>query len=107
MDGNIILIGTYKDVQQTLVVINEVAASYWKGRGYTVVDTPKGKAVVSKNADTGEDMPNSLTMTWDEASPLNETEWYIADPAGTEEFMYWRDKIPEGITIRTRVGTKQ
>ena len=111
------LIGTLPDVQHDLYIINEVAAMWWASQGYTVIQTPQGKAVVGKNAQTGEDNPEGVTTTWDIPKPVNftydeqtgeqipdaGTEWYIADPASDARFVDWRDYVPEGVTLKARI----
>lgn len=110
MDNALILKGTLAQVQHDLAVINAVAAAWWASQGYTVIDTPSGKAVVGKNAATGEDNPNAMTTTWAEPRPVNftmdeqtgeitpeeGTEWYIMSPSSDPRFADWRLYIPDG-----------
>ena len=93
MDKHIILeFDTIQKAQTCLAVINQLAAVYWVSQGYTVLDTPEGKALVGKNALTGEDMPDSaMTITWDVVRELNGS-WYITDPATRPEFSLWEER---------------
>ena len=110
-----ILVGTLSDVEHDLYIINEVAALWWASQGYTVIQTPQGKAVVGKNQATGEDTAEALTTSWDIPRPLiftigedgevipdKETEWCIADPASNKRFADWRQYVPDGVTLKTR-----
>lgn len=94
MDRHIILeFDTEAKAQTCLAVINQLAAAYWVSQGYTVLDTPEGKALVGKNAATGQDMPDSeKTITWDtvKVSPVNT--YYFSDPAQNENFSLWVER---------------
>lgn len=110
----LILRGTQAQVQHDLYIINQIAAGWWASQGYTVIDTPQGKAVVGKNAATGEDNPDALTTTWAEPMPVDFTVdeetgetiptegtlWYITSPTSDTRFALWRDYLPEGVTIQ-------
>ena len=113
-----ILVGTLSDVEHDLYIINEVAAMWWASQGYTVIQTPQGKAVVGKNEATGEDTAEALTTSWDIPRPVNftvseigevipdeGTQWFIIDPASDTRFVDWRDYVPEGVTLKTRAIT--
>lgn len=91
MDKHIILeFDTIQKAQTCLAVINQLAISYWESRGYTVLDTPDGKALVGKNAATGEDMPESAkTTAWDEIKTSPDGTYYFSDPAQNEQFSLW------------------
>lgn len=91
--------GTLEQVQHDLEVINAIAAAWWAAQGYTVIDTPSGKAVVGKNAETGEDNPDALTTTWDEPTE-GDGFWYITSPSSDARFSDWRAYIPQGVTIQ-------
>lgn len=104
----IIMKGTLADVQHDLAIINQVAAVFWAEQGYTVIDTPQGKAVVGKNAATGEDNHEALTTTW--AVPAQdevEGYWYIVDPASDPRFVDWRDRVPQDVFLRTTIGVRE
>lgn len=105
------LIGTLEQVEHDLAIINEIAAAWWAAAGYTVVETDEGKkAVVGKNAATGEDNISALTMTWavpqavdftiDEETgatiPGEGTLWFIPSPSSDPRFRLWRNYLPEG-----------
>lgn len=108
------LVGTQEQVAHDLAIINDVAAAWWSAQGYTVVQTEGGKAVVGKNAATGEDNAEALTTTWAEAAPVDYTTdeesgeimpsagtlWWIPSPSGDQRFYLWRDYLPEGAGIR-------
>jgi len=97
LDNYIILeFASEKSAQKCLYVINQLAAAYWASEGYTVLDTPQGKALVSKNAATGEDMPNSvLTTTWDVVQVSPNKTYYFNDPAQREQFSKWEERALE------------
>lgn len=114
MDQYLILRGTQAQVQHDLYIINQIAAVWWASQGYTVIDTPEGKAIVGKNAATGEDNPDALTTTWAMPSPLDYTIdeetgaviptegtlWFIPSPTSDPRFYLWRDYLPDGVTIQ-------
>lgn len=107
------LVGTLEQVQHDLAIINEVAAAWWSSQGYTIIQTEQGKAVVGKNALTGEDNPDALTTTWAEIMPVDFTTdeetgaitpvegtlWHIPSPTGDQRFYLWRDYLPENTEI--------
>lgn len=113
MDSTLILKGTLEQIQHDLGVINAIAAAWWASQGYTVIDTPNGKAVIGKNAQTGEDNPEALTTTWAEPMPVDYTIdeetgavipadgtlWYIPSPTSDPRFKDWRQYIPQGVEI--------
>lgn len=101
MDGHIILAGTLEDVSHDLFLINEIAANWWASKGYTILQTANGKAVVGKNFNTGEDIPDALTTSWDTPQQAEDGAWFITDPATDARFIDWRDYIPEGVLLRT------
>ncbi len=106
MDRPLILKGTVEQVQIDLDIINQIAAAWWAAQGYTVIDTPEGKAVVGKNAATGEDNDKALTTTWAIPQPLDpeneDGEWFIPSPSTDPRFVNWRDYIPQGVEILCR-----
>ena len=106
MDGHLILTGTLEDIDHDLSIINDIAASWWAAQGYTVLQTPDGKAVVGKNFRTGEDDAQALTTSWDAPQMDENGSWFIADPAGDPRFADWRDYIPDGVVLRTIAVTK-
>ena len=87
--------------QTALDAVNEVAAAWWAGQGYTVVDdakSPSGKRVIGKNALTGEDEPNKMgTLTWDEVKERIDGTFYFTSPADKPQFSKWRDHLPPGL----------
>ncbi len=91
MDKHIILEFDKEQKAQTcLSVINQLAAAYWESQGYTVLDTPEGKALVGKNAATGQDMPDSeKTITWDEIRLSPDNTYYFLDPAASVNYSLW------------------
>lgn len=107
------LIGTKEQVEHDLAVINQIAAAWWADQGYTVVETSEGRAIVGKNAATGEDNPEALTTSWAEPAPvdytINEetrevipadgTLWCAPSPSSDARFALWRDYLPEGVVI--------
>lgn len=97
MVGNVILeFDTLQKAQTCLYIINQLAAAYWASEGYTVLDTPKGKALVGKNAATGEDMPDSAkTITWDVVQVSPNKTYYFNDPAQREQFSKWEERALE------------
>ncbi len=96
----IVLKGTLDQVQHDLAVINAIAAAWWAAQGYTVIDTPSGKAVVGKNAETGEDNPEALTTTWADPEQGEDGAWFIISPSSDARFSDWRAYIPPGVTIQ-------
>jgi len=113
MEQYLILKGTLPQVQHDLFIINQIAAAWWAAQGYTVIDTPQGKAVVGKNAATGEDNLDALTTTWAEPMPLDSTVdeetgdtipvdgtlWSIPSPTSDPRFHEWRSYVPDGVVI--------
>lgn len=94
------LIGTIADVQHDLYFINEVAAMWWATQGYTVIETPEGKAVIGKNALTGADNNSALTTSWAIPERLDDEKWFIPSPSSDERFKNWRQYLPEGVEIK-------
>lgn len=94
MDRHIILeFDTEQKAQTCLSVINQLAAAYWVSKGYTILDTPEGKALVGKNAATGQDMPDSAkTITWDTVKLSPDKTYYFSDPAQNENFSLWVER---------------
>ena len=94
MDKHIILeFDTEQKAQTCLSVINQLAAAYWVSQGYTILDTPEGKALVGKNAATGEDMKDSeKTITWDTVKLSPDKTYYFSDPAQKENFSLWMER---------------
>lgn len=97
MDKHLILeFDTYPKAATCLYVINQLAAAYWTEQGFTVLDTPEGKALVGKNALTGEDMPDSArTITWDEVKTSPDGRFYFTDPAMKEQFSAWQQRASQ------------
>lgn len=93
MDNHLILeFDTQVKAQTCLNIINQLAAIYWENQGYTVIDTANGKAVVGKNALTGEDEPSALTTTWDIVKQSPDNNYYISDPAQNQNYALWLER---------------
>jgi hypothetical protein len=94
MEQRIILEFTNKkSAEICLYVINQLAAAYWESEGYTVTETPEGKALVGKNALTGEDMLNNeKTITWDKVKTSPDGTFYFSDPAQRTQFSEWKER---------------
>lgn len=92
--------GTMSQAAHDLNIVNMVAASYWQTQGYTVIDTPKGKAIVGKNAITGEDNPAALTITWAEIEELPNGRSGFIDPENDARFIDWKERLPQGVSLQ-------
>lgn len=98
-----ILRGTKQQVEHDNGIIGEIAAAWWATQGYTVIDTPDGKAVLAKDPETGEDDPLSITTAWAQPKPIDPEnvagDWYIPSPSSHPRFVNWRDYLPAGVSI--------
>lgn len=82
-----------------LSTFNEVAIQYWSDQGYAIIETESGKAVVGKNALTGEDNLSALTLTWDELKESPDGTFYFTSPTPDPRFKDWRDYMPDGVDL--------
>lgn len=79
---------TQAEAATSLAVIHEMAAAYWQSQGYTVLTLEDGtKALVSKNAKTGEDEPNkTLTVRWDFVKESPDGTFYFSSLSNNARF---------------------
>ncbi len=92
--------GTQQQAAHDLAIVNLVAADYWNAQGYAVIDIPDGKAVIGKNAGTGDDNPAGLTTTWAVIEELPDGRFGFVDPVNDARFRRWKDHIPQGISLQ-------
>ena len=95
------LVGTKSQVDHDNALIKHIAASWWVTQGYTIIETEEhGLAIVGKNSATGENDPDSLTVSWAIPEEQEDGLWKIPSPSSDQRFYLWRDYIPEGIDIQ-------
>ena len=89
MDKLIILeFDTKQKADICLAVINQIAAAYWRGHGYTVINNQ----LVPKNADGTDNLKAQRTTTWDVVQESPDKTWYITDPAVNPNFVAWEER---------------
>lgn len=94
-DAVILEFDTAQKAALCLAVIDQLAAPYWAGQGYTVLQTENGAVLIGKNAATGNDDPDGVTRTWDEVRLSPDGTFYIFDPAVEARFSEWESRAAE------------
>jgi hypothetical protein len=80
-----ILNGTPEQIEADLAAINALAANYWQEQGYTVLDTPDGKALIGRV--NGQDAPHNLmTLSWDTPKEAPDGTWWITSLSNDTRF---------------------
>lgn len=86
------------ECEAVLTLINEIAAAWWQSQDYTVITENGLKQLIGKK--NGVDNPDAVrTITWDEVKRSPDNTFYIVSPSTSTNFVDWRDRIPEGVTI--------
>lgn len=103
MDQHLILeFQTLEEAQDCLSAINSLAADFWIGQGYIVIEEEGVRQLVGKNAATGEDeVMNTRTVTWDNIAESPDGTFYFTSPV--DQYPTWRDFMPEGVNLGEEV----
>lgn len=85
---------TQAQAETCLAAINNMAAAYWRGLGYTVTNGQ----LIGKNAATGEDMLDSAkTITWDTVKASPDNTFYFASLRNDVKFKAGADRLPADV----------
>lgn len=102
LDEHLILEFETQDAAEAcLAAINDLAAAWWAGRGYTVVEVDGHKELVGKNAATGQDAPDSArTITWDSIKESPDGTFWFSSLSNDRRFydpprIDWKERLAD------------